>query len=93
MSALLVKLDVRTTTDQVLYIEPSSLRIFATPLGADLTTLPIDKQSLLPVDTKAILAAGVGVPAATPVAAIGGPPYSRCRGPATVKIFILKRTL
>lgn len=59
----LVKLDVRTTTDQVLYIEPSSLQIFATPLGANLATLTVTKQSLLPVDTKAILAAGVTVSA------------------------------
>ncbi len=68
MSASLVKLDVRTTTDQVLYIEPSSLQIFATPLGANLATLTVTKQSLLPVDTKAILAVGVTVsapPAAT----------------------------
>lgn len=86
MSALLVKLDVRTTTDQVLYIEPSSLRIFATPLGADLATLPIDKQSLLPVDTKAILAAGVGVPAATPAAAKSATPRPKKKKTAVNKL-------
>lgn len=65
----LVKLDVRTTTDQVLYVEPSSLRIYATPLGVDPATVPVDKTSLLPVDTKSILAAGVVASSAAAVPA------------------------
>lgn len=57
----LIKLDVRTTTDQVLYLDPSSQRIFATPLGAD----PNSQESLLPVDANSILAAGVAGPVAS----------------------------
>lgn len=57
----LIKLDVRTTTDQVLYIDSASGRLYATPLGVDLATVSIDAKSLLPVDASSILAAGVAV--------------------------------